>query len=157
MPMCCARPCRRPLHDHLDRRGRGVAGVRLVLTAADIGHIGPLKCQAQAPQPDGSKHEMREQPVLCDGLVRFVGDAIAFVVADTAAQARDAAELIEVDWEMGEAVADTAAALEDGAPLVWPELGSNKAFLHRIGDAAACEEAFRRPPMSARSPSPTTA
>ena len=75
-------------------------------------------------------------------MVRFVGDAIAFVVADTAAQARDAAELIEVDWEPGEAVADTAAALEDGAPLVWPELGTNRAFIHRIGDAAACEEAF---------------
>ena len=118
-------------------------GVRLVLTAADIAHIGPVKCQAQAPQPDGSAHEMREQPVLCDGLVHFVGDAIAFVVADTADHARDAAELIEVDWEPGEAVADTAAALEDGAPLVWPELGTNRAFLHRIGDAAACEAAFR--------------
>ena len=82
--------------------------------------------------------------MLCDGLVHFVGDAIAFVVADTAAEARDAAELIEVEWEMGEAVADTAAALEDGAPLVWPELGSNKAFTHKIGDAAATKEAFAK-------------
>ena len=119
-------------------------GVSLVLTAADIAHIGPVKCQGRATQPDGTVHEVREQPVLCDGRVHFVGDAIAFVVADTATQARDAAELIEVDWEMGEAVSDTAAALQDGAPLVWPELGTNKVYTYRIGDAAASDEAFAR-------------
>ncbi len=119
-------------------------GVSLVLTAADIAHIGPVKCQGRATQPDGTVHEVREQPVLCDGRVHFVGDAIAFVVADTATHARDAAELIEVDWEMGEAVSDTAAALQDGAPLVWPELGTNKVYTYRIGDAAASDEAFAR-------------
>ena len=119
-------------------------GVRLVMTAADVAHIGPVKCQGRQTQPDGSKHEVREQPILCDGSVHFVGDAIAFVVAGTAAQARDAAELIEVEWEPDGAVADTAAALADGAALVWPELKTNEAYTYKLGDAAATDEAFAR-------------
>ncbi|MGN6549619.1 MAG: xanthine dehydrogenase family protein molybdopterin-binding subunit, partial [Pararhizobium sp.] len=119
-------------------------GVRLVLTAADVGHIGPVKCQGRATQPDGSRHEVRETPILCDGEVRFVGDAIAFIVADSVAEARDAAELIEVDWDMGEAVAETAAALADGAPLVWPELKTNRVFTYKLGDAAKTADAFRK-------------
>jgi len=119
-------------------------GVHLVLTAADVKHIGPVKCQGRATQPDGTRHDVRETPVLCEEEVRFVGDAIAFVVADSVAEARDAAELIEVDWDMGEAVADTAAALQDGAPLVWPELGTNRVYTYKVGDVSATKEAFAK-------------
>ncbi|HET7413718.1 MAG TPA: xanthine dehydrogenase family protein molybdopterin-binding subunit, partial [Pararhizobium sp.] len=107
-------------------------------------HMGPVKCQGRVTQPDGTRHELREVPVLCKDVVRFVGDAVAFIVADSVADARDAAELIEIDWEMGEAVADTAAALQDGAPLVWPELGTNRVYTYKIGDAAATEAVFAK-------------
>ncbi|TPW29860.1 xanthine dehydrogenase family protein molybdopterin-binding subunit [Pararhizobium mangrovi] len=117
-------------------------GVHLVLTAADIPHIGPMKCQGVATQPDGSKHAVREMPVLCESAVRLVGDAVAFVVADTQALARDASELIEIEWEMGEGIAETAGALAEDAPLVWPELGTNRAYTYKIGDERATEQAF---------------
>lgn len=123
---------------------KAAKGVHLVLTAADVKHIGPVKCQGLATQPDGKKHEARETPVLCDGAVRFVGDAVAFIVADSVAEARDAAELIEVDWDMADAVADTAAALGEGAPLVWPELGTNRVYTYKVGDAAKTAEAFSK-------------
>ncbi|HET7412705.1 MAG TPA: xanthine dehydrogenase family protein molybdopterin-binding subunit, partial [Pararhizobium sp.] len=71
-------------------------GVRLVLTASDVAHMGPVKCQGRVTQPDGTRHELREVPVLCKDEVRFVGDAVAFIVADSVADARDAAELIEI-------------------------------------------------------------
>src|SRR5690606_2240147 len=69
---------------------------------------------------------------------------VAFVVADTRAHAQDAAELIEIDYEAEEAVAETRRALSAGAPLVWPELGSNRAFLYELGDKAATGEAFAK-------------
>ena len=117
-------------------------GVHLVLTAADIAHLGDVPCLARAPQPDGTKHEVRNTPVLCRDRVRHVGDAVAFVVAESQDAAEDAAELIEIDWEMEEANVSLAAAGDEGVPLVWPELGSNLAFRHQTGDAAAVEKAF---------------
>lgn len=117
-------------------------GVHLILTAADLGHLGPVKCHATVTQADGSAHEVRECPVLCKDRVRFVGDAVAFVVADSLRQAQDAAELIDIDWQDEEAVATTGEALKDGAALVWPELGSNRVYLYHQGDAEATEKAF---------------
>jgi carbon-monoxide dehydrogenase large subunit len=57
------------------------------------------------------------------------------------AQAQDASELIDIDWELGEAQADLATALDE-SPLVWPDLGTNQAYLYRIGDAAGTERPF---------------
>ncbi len=76
--------------------------------------------------------------------MHYVGDAVAFVVADSRELAQDAAELIEVDYEDEEAIAGTAAALEEGAPLVWPELGTNRAFEMRIGDGKKTDAAFAK-------------
>jgi carbon-monoxide dehydrogenase large subunit len=117
-------------------------GVRLILTAADVADLKNLKCHAVLQQPDGTKHEVRECPILCDGRVRYVGDAVAFIVADTAEQARDAAELIEIEWEAVEAVAEIADALAVDSPIVWPETGSNVAFLFEGGDMDATNAAF---------------
>ena len=117
-------------------------GVHLVLTAADLKHLNPLKCLAVLQQPDGTTHEVREIPVLCDGRVRHVGDAVAFIVADSNQQARDAAELIEIEWEAEDAVAELEAALADGAPKVWPEFESNTAYLLERGDFDATQAAF---------------
>ncbi|WP_173931160.1 xanthine dehydrogenase family protein molybdopterin-binding subunit [Chelativorans sp. Marseille-P2723] len=122
---------------------RAAPGVHLVLTGTDLAHLGDLKSTAMRKQPDGSRAPTRDIPILCREHVRYVGDAVAFIVADTRAQAQDAADLIEIDYEDEEPVTDAATALSEDAPLVWPELGSNRAFLFRIGEEEATNEAFR--------------
>jgi len=123
---------------------RRAPGVHLVLTADDLRHLGPVPCHTGLKQPDGSRPVLKQVPLLCDGEVRHVGDAVAFVVADTLAQAQEAAELIGIDWDATDAHVDLATALEEGSPLVWPDLGTNQAFLYRLGDAARAAEAFAR-------------
>lgn len=121
---------------------KNAPGVRLVLTAADLAHLGDVKSQAVLPEPDGTVPPVRDIPLLCRDEVAYVGDAIAFIVAESRALAQDAAEMIEIDYESEEAVIGTAAALEDGAPLMWPEHGANQAFQYKQGDAAKAEAAF---------------
>lgn len=124
---------------------REAPGIHLILTAEDIPDLGEVPCLARVVQPDGSKHEVRNAPVLCRGRVRHVGDAVAFIVADTQDQAEDAAELIEIDWEMEEANVSLRAAAEDGGvPMVWPELGTNLVYEHQTGDPAPVAEAFAK-------------
>jgi len=123
---------------------RSAPGVRLVLTGADLGHIRDLKSGAMQKQPDGTRAPTRDIPVLCRDRVHYVGDAVAFVVAESRALAQDAAELIDVDYESEDAVSGTANALDPEAPLVWPELGSNRALLYHVGDKAKTEAAFAR-------------
>jgi carbon-monoxide dehydrogenase large subunit len=123
---------------------RAAPGVRLVLTGADIGHIGDLRSGAMQKQPDGTRAPTRDIPVLCRDRVQYVGDAVAFVVADTRAQAQDAADMIDVDYDAEEAASGTAAALDAATPLVWPELGSNRAFVYHTGDKAKADAAFAR-------------
>jgi carbon-monoxide dehydrogenase large subunit len=119
-----------------------VEGVHLVLTADDIPDLGDVPNKQQVRQPDGTVHARREAPVLCRGVVRHVGDAVAFIVADSREIAEDAAELIEIDWDGQDALVDLATALDEGAPLVWDELGTNQAFLYRIGDSGRTDAAF---------------
>src|SRR5205823_422297 len=83
-------------------------------------------------------------PILAQTDVRHVGDAIAFVVADTVERAKDAAEAIAVDWEPLPHVIGAGAALRDGAPLVWPDHRSNLAFETTLGDARATAAASAR-------------
>lgn len=123
---------------------RAHPGVHLVLTAADISHLNGLPCMALPGQPDGSKPARRDVPVLCESVVRHVGDGIAFIVADSAEIARDASELVEVVYEMRNAVSDTLGALEDGAPLVYEDAGTNLAFTSHVGDREAAEAAFEK-------------
>lgn len=121
---------------------RDVGGVHLVLTADDIPDLGDVPNKQQVRQPDGTIHARREAPVLCRGVARHVGDGVAFIVADSREIAEDAAELIEIDWDGQDAHVDLATALDDGVPLVWEELGTNQAFLYRIGDAGRTDAAF---------------
>ncbi|MBN9244158.1 MAG: xanthine dehydrogenase family protein molybdopterin-binding subunit [Mesorhizobium sp.] len=123
---------------------RAAPGVHLVLTGADLGHIADLKSGVMQKQPDGTRAPTRDIPVLCRDRVHYVGDAVAFVVADSRALAQDAAELIEVDYDSEDAVSGTANALDPAAPLVWPELGSNRALLYHVGDKPRTEAAFAR-------------
>jgi carbon-monoxide dehydrogenase large subunit len=121
---------------------REAPGVRLVLTHADIAHLGELPCQALVGQADGSKFDPRDTPVLCKDTVRHVGDAVAFVVAETPLQARDAAELFEIEYTPLPAVPDIAAARREGGPKVWENKASNVAGVMHEGDKAKVQAAF---------------
>ncbi|ODN71428.1 xanthine dehydrogenase family protein molybdopterin-binding subunit [Methylobrevis pamukkalensis] len=121
---------------------RAMPGVKLVWTAADIADLGGLPCQANMELADGSRLTAPPHPVLADGRVRHVGDPIAFVVAETASAARDAAEALMIDYDPLDVVVDTAAALDPDAPVIWPEKGSNLAFEYHGGDAAETERVF---------------
>lgn len=121
---------------------RALPRVRLVLTAEDLAGSGAMPLGALIPVV-GEEHLWNPQrPILAGSVARHVGDGIAFIVADTLDDARDAAEALEVEWDAEDAVADMEAALAEGAPLVWPARGSNIAFTSEIGDAAAVATAF---------------
>ena len=76
------------------------------------------------------------------GAVRHVGDPVAFIVADTAAAARDAAELVSVDYDIQPSITDLAHVTDADAPLVWPDVKQNIAFDWGIGDKAATDALF---------------
>jgi carbon-monoxide dehydrogenase large subunit len=120
-------------------RVRAMPGVRLVLAAADIAELGPLPTPGVLPDV---AIKVPVYPVLAKDVVRHVGDAIAFVVADTLDRAKDAAEAITVDWQPLPHVIGAIAALEAGAPQVWPDQPGNLAFETELGDAAATQLAF---------------
>ena len=114
-----------------------VPGVLAVYTAADVEHYGEIPCVV--PLSGEIKTPRR---LLASDRVRFVGDAVAFIVAESRAAARAGAEAVEVDYEELPAVADMDAALADGAPKVWDAAPSNAIFDWQVGDAAATEAAF---------------
>ena len=133
------------------RRAAREPGVLLVLTGADIADLGVLRCVTPRHRRDGSPMAQTPWRMLADGVVRYVGDAVAAVVAETRAAAQDAAEAIAVEYEPLPAVTDFAEAVRPGAPLVWPELApGNESFLFRLGDFAAVEAAFARAAHVAR-------
>ncbi len=123
---------------------RAYPGVALVLTADDITDLKPMPTKLSFPQVDGSKHPCPPQPVLCSDTVRYVGDAIAFVVADSVNAAKSAAEQIMVDYEPLDVTLGIEESLADDAPLVWPEYGTNSAFTYGQGDQEKCEAAFEK-------------
>ena len=99
-------------------------GVLRVFTAKDLEGVGGLPCGWLIHSRDGSPMKEPPHPVLATDKVRHVGDPIAFVVAESLAQARDAAELIDADIEILPAVADMRAALASGAPEVHDGVGN---------------------------------
>jgi carbon-monoxide dehydrogenase large subunit len=118
---------------------RALPGVRLVLTAADIAGLGPLPCFGVPP---GLSLDVPIYPILVGEEARHVGDAVAFVVADTLDQAKDAAEAIAVEWEPLPHVVDATEALKPGAPQLWPSHPGNLAFTQTIGEEATTAAAF---------------
>ena len=121
---------------------RALPGVRSILTAADIGDLGPVPCLAPLANSDGTQGHLAPIPVLAVGTARHVGDALAFVVADTLDAARDALEAIAVDYDPLPAVATLADATASGASAVWAEQPDNVAYDVKLGDAAAVDAAF---------------
>ncbi len=106
--------------------------------------VGDIPCMAPMPGKGGSDTIQPPHPVLARGRVRHVGDPVAFVVAETPDQARDAAELIEVDYDELPAVIDTARARDAEAPQIWPEAPNNTCLDWDIGDKGATDAAFAK-------------
>jgi carbon-monoxide dehydrogenase large subunit len=122
-------------------RVRTMPGVRLVLTAADISTLGPLPTPGVLPDVD---IKIPDYPILAKDVVRHVGDAVAFVVADSLDAAKDAAEAIEIEWQQLPHVIGAVAALKPGAPKVWADRADNLSFKTEVGDVRATKEAFAR-------------
>ena len=118
-------------------------GVKLILTGEDVAHLGDIPCKGLIKDIDGKDVKPNPVPVLPTDTVRHVGEAIAFIVAETLDQARDAAEAIEIDFETLPSITGIAEALESGAPQVWPDRDSNVAFEAEQGNQigrASCRE-----------------
>lgn len=123
---------------------RAMPGVHLVLTADDFAGCGGLPIAASVAVVGEAHMWKPHHPVLAEGLVRHVGEPVAFIVAETLDAARDAAEALEIDWEPLDAVADMEAAIADGAPLLFAERAHNIAFTSELGDKAAVDAAFAK-------------
>ena len=120
-------------------RARTMPGVLAVLVAGDL-DLGPIPCIT--PLDATEPLVVPPRPVLARGRVRHVGEAVAFVVAETRWEALDAAEAIEIDYEPLAAVTDGAAALAPGAPQLWEQAPGNLAFRFERGDRATVETAI---------------
>nr|HYU11076.1 xanthine dehydrogenase family protein molybdopterin-binding subunit [Stellaceae bacterium] len=123
---------------------KSAPGVIAVFTGQDMAAegIGGLPCGWLIHSKDGSPMKEPTHPVLPVDRVRHVGDPVAAVIAESLAEARDAAEKIAVDYAVEPAVVDVVAALKPGAPQVWPEAPGNICYDWHLGDAAAVETAI---------------
>ena len=122
-------------------RARGLPGVSLILTAADVADLGGLPCLFNLPDDPFTGPPY---PILAKDEVRHVGDAVAFVVADTVEHARDAIEAIEVEWTPLPSVIGVANAVKKGAHQVWSEHAGNVLFDVSIGDKKSTEAVFAK-------------
>ena len=123
---------------------KAAPGVLAVLTGEDWikSGWGDLPVPGTHKRRDGSVNYKPRYPALVKDRVRFIGDYVAFVVAETKNQAMDACELIEVDYETLPATLGTEAATKSGAPLVWEDCADNICFTAIHGNKAAAEAAF---------------
>ena len=122
---------------------KAAPGVLAVLTGADVeaDKIGSL-VPVMPEDMGGPKGYRTLRPILSSGKVRAVGDRVAFVVAETLQQARDAAELIAIDYEPVPAVVSLEDAVKPGAPVIWDGAPNNVAVGLMMGDKAATDAAF---------------
>jgi aerobic carbon-monoxide dehydrogenase large subunit len=123
-----------------------IPGVLAVLTGADLVAAGvkPLPVEPMFVRPDGSPGATPLRPALAQEVVRFVGEQVAAVVAESAEAARDALEAIIVDYDELPVVTELGEATAEGAALVWPAATGNIAAQMKHGDAAASDAAFAR-------------
>jgi carbon-monoxide dehydrogenase large subunit len=127
---------------------RQAPGVLAIYTGDDIAAagLGDLPCYiakiAPLKRPDGQPIFVPPHPALAQGKVAFAGDCVAFVVAETQHQARDAAELIAIDYEPLTANVDTRAA--PGTPAIWDGCPDNICYRTELGDRAVTDAAFAK-------------
>ncbi|MEE2996228.1 MAG: xanthine dehydrogenase family protein molybdopterin-binding subunit [Pseudomonadota bacterium] len=104
-----------------------------------IPHIGP-----PVKRRGGEDFILPEFYPLAVDRVRMVGEGVAFVIAETVADAMDGADLVVVDFKPLTGSAQTASSFRDDTPVIWPDIGNNEALVHEIGDRLATEEAFAK-------------
>ena len=139
-------------HAHADIKGidtsaaQKAPGVLLVLTGEDVkkAGFGDLPCLVPIENRDGTQRGETPRPMLAQGRVRHVGDPVALVVAETLEQAKDASELIEVDYAARPHTVGTFESAQPGAPLVHDHIKSNIVFDWEMGDRAGTDAAFAK-------------
>jgi carbon-monoxide dehydrogenase large subunit len=127
----------------IDTQGaKAMPGVLGVYVAADLAAYGPLKCALPLKNRDGTPLRYVPRPALTSGKVRFVGDPVACVVAETAVQAKDAAEAVALDIEPLPAVTRASEAAQPGAPQIYDSVPGNVALDYHYGDTEKTVAAF---------------
>ncbi|MBM3354032.1 MAG: xanthine dehydrogenase family protein molybdopterin-binding subunit [Betaproteobacteria bacterium] len=121
---------------------KSMPGVLAIYTSADLAAYGPHQCLASLVNRDGTPMKKPERKSLAADRVRYVGDPVACVIAETALQARDAAEAVEVDIEPLPAVTLSSEAVKPGAPQLYDEVPGNVACDYHFGDEAKVAAAF---------------
>src|SRR5258705_1667089 len=123
----------------------GRPGVLAVLTGAELAgdKIGNLICGWMVHSKDGSPMKMAPHPALAHGTACYVGDPVAVVIAETLAQALDAAEQVRVDYDVLPAIADPAKTQASGAPQIHDIAPRNTIYQWHLGDAKAADAALR--------------
>ncbi len=121
-------------------------GVVGILTGADLAadKVGGLICGWMIHSKDGSPMKAGAHPALADGKVRYVGDHVAVVIAETQAQARDAAEKVVVDYDVLPANVDLATCTDKGKPVIHDVSANNVVYDWHLGDKAATDAAFKK-------------
>ena len=125
-------------------RARSTPGVVAIFTGADLTGVNGLPCGWLITGTDGKPMAEPPHPVLAQGKVRYVGDCVALVIAETLNQAKDASELIDVDYDVLPAVVNCVDTLKPGAPQIHDAAPGNKCFVWAIGDDAAVDAGFAR-------------
>jgi carbon-monoxide dehydrogenase large subunit len=138
---------------NIDTTGaKAMPGVLAVLTGEDLKAYGGLKCNLPLKSKDGSPIKYRPRPALAGDKVRFVGDPVACVVAETIAQAKDAAEAVLLDIEPLPAVVGARDAAKPGAPQLYDEVPGNIALDYHYGDKDKVADAFAKAARVVRMP-----
>ncbi|MBM3516008.1 MAG: xanthine dehydrogenase family protein molybdopterin-binding subunit, partial [Alphaproteobacteria bacterium] len=124
------------------RKAPGIVGL---IVPEDIAHLGVIPTAMLPPGPDGKIPPAPLRPALARGRVHYVGEPVAAIIADTLAHARDAAELIEVDYKECPAVATMRDAAKPGAPVIYPDICPGNLLVHwSLGDRAATDAALAK-------------
>src|SRR5215475_12855986 len=121
---------------------RAMEGVLAVYTGADLAGYGTLKCIVPLNNRDGSPMKKPARPALPTDKVRYVGDPVAFVVATSAQQAKDAAEAVVVDIDPLPAVTRASQAAQPGAPQIYDDVPGNITIDFHFGDSEKVAAAF---------------
>ena len=124
---------------------KGAPGIVGVLTATDLEamKVGSIPVDIIPPDQDGNVPKPPTRPILASGRVRYVGEPVVAVVAETLAQAKDAAELVEVEYKNLTPVSRPAEAVKNGAPVIHAEEAPDNVLVHwYLGDKAKTDEAF---------------
>jgi carbon-monoxide dehydrogenase large subunit len=131
--------------EHIDTApARNIAGVIAVYTEADLTDVAPIPGGIGFPRPDGGPAPKIDRKLLASDRVRFVGEPVALVIAESRAAGLEAAEAIVVDYAALPVVTEPVAAMRPGATPVWDDVPDNIGFLWKRGDADGADAALSR-------------